>query len=432
MAKTQKSFRVHIGFFGRRNVGKSSLINLLTAQQTSIVSEVPGTTTDTVNKPMELQPLGPVQLIDTAGTDDVGELGQKRVARTKKAIQRSDLAVLIFTDNHWGEPEEQLMKQFAAHKTPVVIVHNKSDLNPMSAALKSQLQRRMLPVLETAAARGEGRQELRQLLVKHAPRNLDFERTIVADLVQPGQHVFLVVPIDKEAPKGRLISPQVQTLRELLDADNIITVVKERELGRAFAALKEPPSLVITDSQAFMKVAADTPPGVPMTSFSILFSRFKGDLRSQVMALKQIEKLKNGDSILVAEACSHHPVGEDIGRVKIPRWLRNHTGKELHFETIQGHDFPENLEDYALVIQCGACMWNSKEVGSRLSLCRERGVPMTNYGLVIAYSLGIIERALGPFPDVLNVFQADDESRVTAAAETPDREALLTRYRTKL
>lgn len=410
MAKAQKSFRVHIGFFGRRNAGKSSLINMLTGQETSIVSDVPGTTTDTVNKPMELQPLGPVQLIDTAGIDDEGSLGDKRVERTKKAMQRSDLAVLVFTSGHWGEPEERLLAEFKQSGTAVIAVCNKADEAPATEAVAGMLKQKKVPLIHTAAVNGTGREDLRRQIVASAPANHDLERPIVADLVEAGDHVVMVIPIDKEAPKGRLIAPQVQTMRELLDADVMVTIVKERELRAAFNSFTARPALVITDSQAFLKVAADTPADVPLTSFSILFSRFKGDLLSQVMALKAIPDLENGDRILVAEACSHHPVGEDIGRVKIPRWLRNHTGRELQFETIVGHDFPDDIRDYSLVIQCGSCMWNSKEVGGRLRLCAEAGVPMTNYGLVIAYSLGIIQRALDPFPAVRQAFLADDSA----------------------
>ena len=389
---------MHIGLFGRRNVGKSSLLNALTRQQVSIVSEHAGTTTDPVEKPMELLPLGPVLFIDTAGIDDVGDLGNLRIDKTQKAFDRTDLGVIV-TDQDWGPFEQTLLKELQDRDVPVIAVRNKIDVNP------APLQLEGITTVMTSTVDGRGLPDLRKALLDKAPADFIDSPSIVGDLVGPGQTVVLVVPIDKEAPKGRLILPQVQTIRDLLDSDAMALVVKERELRCALDQLKEPPALVVTDSQAFLKVAGDTPSDVLMTSFSILFARFKGDLMAQTEGAVAVDRLKPGDHILIAEACSHHPIGEDIGRVKIPRWLRQYVGGELNFTTVQGQDFPDDLSPYQLVIHCGACMWNRRQMLNRILRCRRAGVPMTNYGLAIAYSLGIFERALKPFPAALDVYQ---------------------------
>jgi [FeFe] hydrogenase H-cluster maturation GTPase HydF len=406
MSATPKGLRLHIGFFGRRNVGKSSLLNAITRQQVSIVSDVAGTTTDPVEKPMELLPLGPVLFIDTAGIDEAGGLGALRVEKTRQALERTEIAVLVAEPGVWGEFEEGLLADFAARQTPAVVVFNKTDAAAPDAALVERLRASKLRVVLASAITGAGLPELREALLELAPADFIDSPAIVGDLVGPGELAVLVVPIDKEAPKGRLILPQVQAIRDLLDSDALCMVVKERELRTALERLKTPPKLVVTDSQAFLKVAADTPAEIPLTSFSILMARFKGDLTAQVEGTLAIEKLRSGDRILIAEACTHHPIGEDIGRVKIPRWLTQYTGVKLEFETVQGRDFPADLASYKLVIHCGACMWNRRQMLSRILQCQHTGVPITNYGLTIAYSLGIFARALEPFPVALAGYRA--------------------------
>jgi [FeFe] hydrogenase H-cluster maturation GTPase HydF len=406
MSTTPKGLRLHIGFFGRRNVGKSSLLNAITRQQVSIVSEIAGTTTDPVEKPMELLPLGPVLFIDTAGIDEQGNLGALRVEKTRLALERTEIAVLVAEPNTWGEFEEGLLSDFSARQTPTIVVFNKVDAASPCAALLERLREAKLRVVLMSAVTGQGLTELREALLDLAPPDFIDSPAIAGDLVGPGELAVLVVPIDKEAPKGRLILPQVQTIRDLLDSDALCMVVKERELRTALDRLKTPPKLVVTDSQAFLKVAADTPADVPLTSFSILMARFKGDLAAQVEGTLAIEKLRAGDRILIAEACTHHPIGEDIGRVKIPRWLTQYTGVKLDLVPMQGRDFPCDLANYKLVIHCGACMWNRRQMLSRILRCQQAGVPITNYGLTIAYSLGIFARALEPFPDALVRYQA--------------------------
>lgn len=410
-ASTPKGLRLHIGLFGRRNVGKSSLLNAITRQQVSIVSEVAGTTTDPVEKPMELLPLGPVLFIDTAGIDDEGALGELRVQKTRAVFDRTDLGVVVTEPGRWGDFEEQILHELRQREVPAVVVVNKSDQGEPAPELASALAEQKVRLIRTAAPHGRGILDLRQALLDAAPADFLNQPTILGDLVPPGRMAVLVVPIDKEAPRGRLILPQVQTIRDLLDADAFCMVVKERELRRALETLKEPPALVVTDSQAFLKVAADTPPTVPMTSFSILFARYKGDLAAQVEGTLAVDHLWPGDRILVAEACAHHPIAEDIGRVKIPRWLTQYAGGRLEFHHVQGHDFPEDLSGYKLVIHCGACMSNRREVLSHLLRCRQAGVPMTNYGLVIAYSLGVFDRALAPFPAAMQVYQRAKQAR---------------------
>jgi [FeFe] hydrogenase H-cluster maturation GTPase HydF len=400
---TPKSLRLHIGIFGRRNVGKSSLLNAITRQEVSIVSEFAGTTTDPVEKPMELLPLGPVLFIDTAGIDDSGILGELRVQKTKTAFERTDLG-LIVTDCVWTNFEEDILSAMKERKIPTIVVFNKFDINQPQSQLLERLKNENIKTVLTVANKLIGMSELRQCLLDSAPPEFIESPNIAGDIVGPGQTAVLVVPIDKEAPKGRIILPQVQTIRDLLDSDCCCVVVKERELKAALDNLKTPPKLVVTDSQAFLKVAADTPPSILMTSFSILFARFKGDLVLQTQGAMQVENLKTGDKVLIAEACSHHPIGEDIGRIKIPRWLTQYVGGKLIFDTVQGNDFPQDLSEYKLVIHCGACMHNRRQMLNRLLQCRKQNVAVTNYGLVIAYSLGIFERALQPFPSALQAY----------------------------
>jgi len=415
-----RSLRLHIGLFGRRNVGKSALLNAVTRQQVSIVSPAAGTTTDPVEKPMELLPLGPVLFVDTAGVDDEGALGDLRVARTRQVLDRVDLGVLVTDRGDWGAFEDQLLAELQARKVPVLIVHNKADLGAAGIGAagigEAGLGAAGLgaapagpPRVAVSAHLGTGLAGFREALLRLAPEDFFDHRRLVADLVPPGELAVLVVPIDKEAPKGRLILPQVMAIRDLLDGEAMTLVVQERELKAALARLNRPPALVVTDSQAFLKVAADVPAAVPMTSFSILMSRFQGDLAEQVRGALAIERLRGGDRILVAETCTHHPVGEDIGRVKIPRWLTQYVGARLDFEHVQGRDYPADLGPYALVIHCGNCTGNRREMLSRIHHCREAGVPITNYGLTIAYSLGIFGRALAPFPQALALLPATAE-----------------------
>ena len=405
MRSAPRALRLHIGFFGRRNVGKSSLLNALTRQQVSIVSPHAGTTTDPVEKPMELLPLGPVLFVDTAGIDDEGALGELRIEKTRRAMERIDIGVVVAAAGEWGGFEEGLLDELERRGAAAVVVVNKTDLGAPGEDVRARLAARNVPLVAAAATRGDGIAELRQALIAAAPQDYFDQRRLVADLVPPGGLAVLVVPIDKEAPKGRLILPQTMAIRDLLDGDAMAVVVKERELRAALARLAAPPDLVVTDSQAFLKVAADVPDAVPLTSFSILMSRFQGDLVEQVRGALGIEKLRGGDAVLMAEACAHHPIGEDIGRVKIPRWLTQYVGAKLEFVHVQGRDFPEDLSPYKLVVHCGNCVGNRREMLSRIARCREAGVPITNYGLTIAYSLGIFERALGPFPAAREAFR---------------------------
>jgi [FeFe] hydrogenase H-cluster maturation GTPase HydF len=396
MQQTPKGLRLHIGIFGRRNVGKSSVFNNLLHQSVAIVSDVAGTTTDPVEKAMELQPIGPVLFVDTAGIDDVGALGQLRVEKTMHVVERVDLAILV-TDG-WERYETELLHVFTERKTPVILVANQCDRRADRSLEAAARELGMQTVVTTSATTGEGMDALRQAVIQAAPDEFLQQAALVGDLFQPGDTVVLVVPIDMEAPKGRLIMPQVQTIRDILDHDACALMVKERELAPALARLKEPPALVVTDSQEFMKVVADTPPGVPVTSFSILFARFKGDLAAMAEGVTRIGTLKPGDKVLISEACTHHPMGDDIGRVKIPRWMEQYVGGPLDFTVHAGEDLPADLSDFRLIVHCGACMWNRRRMLSRIEHARRAGVPITNYGLSIAFTLGILERALEPFP----------------------------------
>ncbi|WP_371375693.1 [FeFe] hydrogenase H-cluster maturation GTPase HydF [Sporomusa aerivorans] len=399
MQETPKGSRLHIAIFGRRNAGKSSLINALTNQDIALVSNVPGTTTDPVYKAMEILPIGPVMIIDTAGIDDIGDLGALRVERTMQVLNKTDLAIIVI------EPElgltafeEQLAGEIKKRGLPVAGVINKWDLTPVPAdVIENWSQSLALPLLNISAKTGQGIEELKRVMIKLAPDNWEGP-PVIGDLVSPGDTVVLVVPIDLAAPKGRLILPQVQTIRDLLDNDACAVVVKERELKEALEGLKQAPRMVVTDSQEFMKVGADTPPGVQLTSFSILMARHKGDLETLVTGAKAIESLEPGDKVLISEGCTHHRQADDIGRVKIPRWLRQSVGGELDFEWFSGGSFPPNLAQYKLIVHCGACMLNRREMLYRLAMAREAGVPIVNYGLLIAHVHGILHRALAPFP----------------------------------
>ncbi|MEI8078769.1 MAG: [FeFe] hydrogenase H-cluster maturation GTPase HydF [bacterium] len=406
-----RAFRPHLGLLGRRNVGKSSLLNALAGQRVAIVSEVAGTTTDPVEKAMELTPVGPVLFVDTAGLDDVGVLGVQRIAATRKVLERLDVAILVAVAGQWAAFEDELLAELAGNEIPTVVVFNQADrlppgTPPAAAELLARLERRAAAVMPLSALTGDGVEALRWRLKEILPVGSGAPSSIVSDLLPPGGLAVLVIPIDKEAPQGRLIPPQVQVLRDLLDADGLSLVVKERELRAALERLRQPPDLVITDSQAFLKVAADTPPAVPLTSFSILFARLKGDLPAMAAGAAAIDRLRPGDRVLIAEACAHHPIGDDIGRVKIPRWLEQYVGGALAIEVRAGREFPEDLSPYRLVIHCGACTWNRRQLLYRVQRCRRAGVPLTNYGIAIAHAMGIAKRALGPFPAAQEAYLA--------------------------
>jgi len=399
MRTTPRSDRLHIAIFGKRNAGKSSLINALTSQPVALVSDVPGTTTDPVYKAMELLPVGPVVFIDTAGIDDAGDLGRLRVKRSLSVSNMADMALLVVDSLTGPSPIEQnLARRLAAKDLPVVGVLNKSDLvSPDEAQVLLERCRADIGVnfVAVSALTGSGIGALKEAIIKKAPG--DWEGPpILGDLVKPGDLVVLVVPIDLEAPKGRIILPQVQAIRDVLDSDCYCIMVKENRLKEALERMKTSPRLVITDSQAFDKVASQVPVGVGLTSFSILFARHKGDLKTLVSGARRIESLKPGDSVLIAEACTHHPIGDDIGRVKIPRWLDKKVGGPLKFTWYAGGGFPEDLSGFKLAIHCGGCMINRREMLARLCALREAGVPVVNYGVLISYLHGIMDRALAP------------------------------------
>lgn len=405
MQDTPKADRLHIAIFGRRNAGKSSLINALTNQEVALVSDVPGTTTDPVFKAMEILPVGPCMIIDTAGIDDVGLLGELRARKTREILNQTDLALLVI-DPVAGitDFERELKAAFEDRKVAMIGVLNKADLGEERAA--SYGAELGLPLVEVSALTGAGMERLKETIIQHAP--VDFEEPhIVGDLVNPGDLCVLVVPIDLAAPKGRLILPQVQTLRDLLDCDAMGLVVKERELREALDRLQQPPRLVVTDSQAFLKVAADTPPGVVLTSFSILFARFKGDLPELARGARAITGLRPGDRVLIAEACTHHRLADDIGRVQIPRWLRQYVGSDLDFHWSSGVGYPDGLEEFKLVVHCGGCMISRRQMLYRIQQAREKGVPIINYGVLLAFVHGILERALQPFPLALMALRGE-------------------------
>jgi [FeFe] hydrogenase H-cluster maturation GTPase HydF len=403
MQDTPRGNRLHIAIFGRRNAGKSSLINALTNQNIALVSDIPGTTTDPVFKAMEILPIGPCMIIDTAGLDDVGQLGELRIKKTREVLNQTDLALLLI-DSTVGvtDFELELAEEIKARKIPLVGVLHKADLNDNDAGgTENQLG---VPLVAVSSKTGAGIEKLKERIIQEAPSDFE-EPYIVGDLINPGDVCVLVVPIDLAAPKGRLILPQVQTIRDILDNDAVAMVVKERELREALNKLGQKPRIVITDSQAFLKVAADTPEDVMMTSFSILFARYKGDLTELVRGARAVEGLKPGDKVLIAEACSHHRQADDIGKVQIPRWLRQYVGGELEFHWSSGLGYPENLEEFKLIIHCGACMINRRQMLYRIQRAREKGVPIVNYGVFLAFVHGILDRALKPFPLAAMAFQ---------------------------
>lgn len=395
--KTLKSMRLHIGIFGKTNVGKSSLLNRITNQDVSIVSNIAGTTTDVVEKTMELLPIGPVNFLDTAGINDSTALSSERIEKTMKIINRTDVAIVVCDYNGIDDYERNLIEKFNELKIPFMIFINKTDEKSPSDSIINDLKNYTKHILLSSVKTDDLIVfKIKELLVKLLPEDFVNSPKIVGDLIPQGSTVILVIPIDKEAPKGRIILPQVQTLRDLLDNNCVSVVVKESELKSAIDNLKIAPSLVVTDSQAFKNVSEIVPENIPLTSFSILFARLKGDLDAFSQGAKAIEKLQDGDRVLILESCTHHAIEDDIGRVKIPNLLRKKTGKNLIIDNIAGHDFPD-ISKYKLIIHCGACMTNRREVLSRILLASENNVPITNYGICISYCLGILQRALKIF-----------------------------------
>lgn len=399
MKTAPKSLRLHIALFGRTNTGKSSFLNLIAGQDVSIVSEQPGTTTDVVEKTMELLPLGPVVFIDTAGLDDTTELGSKRVGRTEKVFDRADVILLICEGDQFGEFEQAVETRAKEKSTPVIRIRNKSDLSDLSDSSDIRCNSTDLSSREKILS------QLKTHLLAVCPEEFIRPPPLAGDLVKPGGIAVLIVPIDLQAPKGRLILPQVSTIRDALDSDAAALVVKEREYTRMLGQLKTPPDLVVCDSQIVLKMIGDTPKEIPCTTFSILFARLKGDLPKFAAGAAAIDKLKRGDKVLIAESCSHHAAEDDIGRVKIPRWLRQYCGCELQIDVYAGRDFPDNLSEYSLVVQCGGCMYNRREILSRIEKCEAAGVPVTNYGLCISLTQGVLKKVLSPFPAALDAFE---------------------------
>ncbi len=392
--ETLKSQRLHIGVFGKTNVGKSSLLNKITNQEVSIVSEVAGTTTDVVEKSMELLPIGSVRFLDTAGIDDKTSLSAQRLEKTMKVINRTDVAVIVCDYNGIDNFEKELIKKLEELKIPFLILVNKSDVKQIPTEKLNELYTITPHVLVTSALTdSEIVFKFKAEIVKLLPEDFVNSPKIAGDLVKPNSTVILVIPIDKEAPKGRIILPQVQTIRDMLDSDCLSYVVKETELQQALDNLKTPPELVITDSQAFKQVSEIVPESIKLTSFSILFARLKGDINAFVKGASAIDKLQDGDKVLILESCTHHAIEDDIGRVKIPNLLKKKTGKKLVIDNYSGHDFP-NIDGYKLIIHCGACMTNRREVLSRILIANEKHVPITNYGIAISYCLGILPRAV--------------------------------------
>lgn len=396
--KAPRGVRLVIALAGRRNAGKSSLINAITGQEIAIVSDQPGTTTDPVAKQYELLPLGPVTFYDTAGLDDEGEIGELRIKATRKILWRSDVAVVVVGSDGITEYEKGIIREIHELEIPFVLAFNKNDLREPSEADIGYCRENNIRYLVTSAITGIQLDELKEAIIDIAPPEMKRDPVLAGDLISEGDWVVCVVPIDLAAPKGRLILPQVQVLREILDCDAIGITVKEREIEEALSNLHRKPALVITDSQVVMSVAGDVPDDIPLTTFSTLFARYKGDLASLVKGAEAIDELEDGDTILMGEACSHHAVADDIGRVKIPRWLSQYTGKDLNFEFYSGHDFPEDLERFKLAVHCGSCMLNRTEMLRRIKECTRRGVPITNYGVAISKLQGVLERVLAPFP----------------------------------
>lgn len=405
MNQTPASERIHIGFFGKRNAGKSSVINAVTGQKLAIVSDVKGTTTDPVYKTMELLPLGPVMVIDTPGIDDLGELGALRVQKSYQVLNKTDIAVLVI-DGTIGKTsqEDALIQRFLAKGIPYLLVYNKVDLLPEEKQ-KELLQNSSPKEIWVSASKNLHIQELKEKIAGKKPEDTH-PFPIIADLIRPMDLVVLVVPVDKAAPKGRLILPQQQTIRNILEAGALSMVVRDTELKETLARFQAQgltPHMVVTDSQAFARVSQDTPAEIPLTSFSILFARYKGDLETLVRGVAALSHLKDGDRVLIAEGCTHHRQCNDIGTVKLPQWIRNYAKAEPVFSFTSGTEFPEDVSSYDMVVHCGGCMLNEREMKYRIACCQDQGVPITNYGILIAQVTGILKRSLEPFPEILKI-----------------------------
>jgi len=408
MDTTPKGNRLQIALLGRTNVGKSSFLNMMTGQDVAITSPIAGTTTDVVEKAMELLPLGPVLFLDTAGLDDASELSALRLRKTEKIFDRADVAILVTEPDAWGNYEEEVLAEMDKRKIPVIVVINKIDLHHPSESFIRGLEAKTSHIVTVSSINTDRRNSfldtLKRQLLEIATYDFVQPPSLVGDLLPPGGLAVLVVPIDLQAPKGRLILPQVQTIRDALDNDAAVLIVKERELPTTLALLNRPPDVVVCDSQAILKVSADVAPAIPLTTFSILFARQKGDLATAAEGAAQIETLQSGDRVLIAEACSHHPLQDDIGRVKIPRWLKQYVGGDIRTDVSAGRDYPENLKEYKLIIHCGACMLTRREMLNRMQQAREARVPITNYGLAISFTQGVVRRTLSPFPSALLTF----------------------------
>lgn len=391
--------RTAIAVLGRRNAGKSSLINALVGFDLAIVSDIPGTTTDPVEKAVEINPLGPCLIIDTAGIDDEGELGQKRIQKTRQVLEAADIGLLVIGDGQWTNNEEEITAQLKSQHKPIIVVVNKTDLVEYDE-LANYLAAKQLDFVLTSTLNGTGINTLKELLRTQKEAGRLEEPGLLGDLLLPGDLVMLVIPIDTGAPKGRLILPQVQTIRDILDNNAAAMIVKEDDLSAKLAKLAGPPNLVIADSQVILKVSQQVPDFIPLTTFSILFSRFKGDLPALAAGARAIDTLQDGDTVLIAEACSHHAMSDDIGRVKIPRWMRDYTGKNLYFEISSGPVFPKDLKAFKLIVQCGGCTITRRSYINRLQHAAESSVPITNYGVAISYMQGVLNRSLSPFPEI--------------------------------
>lgn len=410
MKKTPKSLRLHIGIFGRTNVGKSSFLNLIAGQDVAITSPVPGTTTDVVEKPMELLPVGPVVFLDTAGLDDKSELAELRLKKTGKIFDRSDVIVLLTEAGRWNGYEEQVSEEAAKRQVPLIVVVNKADLCQPDDEFLARIRGRSQRIVTCSSLDIPNRDKYLNALKKHVldvcPDEFLNPPPLIGDLLPAGGLAVLIVPIDLQAPKGRLILPQVQAIRDALDSDAAVMVVKEREYASLLKRLNQPPDIAVCDSQVVLKMVADTPLDVKCTTFSILFSRYKGDLIEAAKGAAVIESLKPEDKVLIAEACSHHAIEDDIGRVKIPRWLRQYIGGDIQIDVSSGRDYPENLSEYKLVIHCGGCMLTRREMLFRIEKARESGVAITNYGVAVSVVQGVIKRTLSPFPAALDAYQS--------------------------
>lgn len=406
---TPKSLRLQVGIFGRTNVGKSSFLNMLANQDIALVSEIPGTTTDIVEKAMEFHPIGPVNFLDTAGINDVSALSAKRIDKTSSVFERAEIAVLVVEPNVFGEFEQQIVETFRKNKIPFLIVVNKTDISEPDYGFMQKLEA-ISPALSAVSSTNREKREIYvnsviKSLTKVLPSGYLQKTSILGDLIKPGDLVVLICPIDSEAPKGRLIMPQVQSIRDILDNNSVSIVVKETEYPYILGQLGKEPSLVVCDSQVVDLMVKNTPSHIKCTTFSILFSRFKGDMLEDIRGAAAIDRLKDGDKVLIAEACTHHPSEDDIGRAKIPRWLRNYSNKSISIEVAAGRDYPSNLDEYAAIIHCGACMLTRHEKMTRIQKAKQLSIPISNYGIVISLLHNALERVLEPFPEALQLYK---------------------------